>query len=317
MTGTVVRVDGKTCIVHTDSDNDYKAYIKKKIRGAMADDARPVAVGDVVEFEQRSTGESIITEVFPRKSWLNRRSVSNMNKQQVIVSNVEQLMIVTSVQEPSFHPGIIDRFLVSAAKGHLDAKIVVNKNDLLVNMDRDERDYIENTIQVYESLGYVVIRTSIYNPDSIENLRQHLIGKSTVFAGHSGTGKSSLLTTIAPNLQLRVGAINTKFHKGCHTTTSVRLMPLNESGFVVDTPGIREFSLWQLTIEEVSHYFPEMESLRTMCKFNDCTHTHEPFCAVKEGYKEGKIADFRYNSYFRILESIQHPELDFMEEIEE
>ena len=317
MTGTVVRVDGKTCIVHTDSDTDYKAYIKKKIRGAMLDDARPVAVGDVVEFEQRATGESIITEVFPRKSWLNRRSVSNMNKQQVIVSNVEQLMIVTSVQDPSFHPGIIDRFLVSAAKGHLDAKIVVNKNDLLENMDRDEKDYIESAIQVYESLGYVVIRTSIYNPDSIENLRKHLIGKSTVFAGHSGTGKSSLLTTIAPHLQLRVGAINTKFHKGCHTTTSVRLMPLNESGFVVDTPGIREFSLWQLTIEEVSHYFPEMESLRTMCKFNDCTHTHEPFCAVKEGYEEGKIADFRYNSYCHILESIQHPELDFMEEIEE
>jgi len=309
LTGTIIRIDGRRCLIHYNGKN-YRAYIKTKIHGAMLDEARPVAVGDRVNFEQRPNGDVLITEVLPRKSWLNRRSVSNINKQQVIVSNVDQLMIVTSVQDPLFQPGIIDRFLVSATKGNLEAKIIINKMDLLAISEDKKR--IESTLKVYKNLGYTVLYTSIFDDASIAELKSHLLNKSTVFAGHSGTGKSSLLMAIAPHLKLRVGEVSEKHGKGRHTTTSIRLMPLGENSFVVDTPGIREFSLWQLDIAEVSHYFPEMASILSACKYNDCTHTHEPFCAVKEAWEAGDIANFRYESYCNIIESIKNPQLDFM-----
>ena len=299
--GTITRIDGKTCIIHG-QDQGYRAYIRKKIKGANPTEVKPVAVGDHVRFEIRNPQEVLITELLPRRSFLARRSVKRLGKQQVVVSNVDQLLIVVSLQSPPFHEGIIDRFLIAAQKGGLASIIVLNKFDL---KDKEPQwPQIEAKLLKYGQLGYPVIYTSIYGQRGQEELQRYLQGKSSVIAGHSGVGKSSLISALDPNIQLKTAEVSEKSQKGRHTTTSVLLLPWHFGGFIVDTPGIREFSLWQLQPQEISHYYPEMLQRAHCCKFRQCSHTHEPACAIKQAMAAGEIAEFRYENYCRILQSL-------------
>ncbi len=301
--GTILRVDGKTCVVHN-GQKEYRAYIRKRIKGADSSQIKPVCVGDRVIFEVRGEQEVLIHEVLPRKSWLARKAVDHFGKEQVIVANVDQLFVVASFAEPPFNSGIIDRFLLAASKGNLEPGIIVNKSDL----KEKEEEEIHKKIEIYQSLGYNVLLTSIYSQESIEKLKDCLKDKSTVFVGHSGVGKSSLLLSLDRSLEVFVQSVNAKTFRGRHTTTTVTLWPLPFGGFLVDTPGIREFALWQMEIREVSFYFPEMKDLVPLCKYKSCTHTHEPDCAVKDALEKKEIALFRYQSYCRILESLQGQE---------
>ena len=303
--GNVIRIDGKTCIIHY-NDCFYQAYIKRNIKGADPSQYKAITAGDYVLFELRDDDQAVIHELCPRTSWLSRRSVRKNNTQQVVVANIDQLIIVTSIIEPAFHVGIIDRFLIAAQKGNMSATIVVNKVDL--KNQENEWPQIQTMMNYYQSIGYDVIYTSIMNQDSLEKLKLKLSGKSTVFAGHSGVGKSSLLKTIEPGLDLATQRLNNKTKRGKHTTTAVTIYPLSFGGFLVDTPGIRELSLWQLEPEIVSHFFKEMQEIAHLCKYNGCSHTHEPLCAVKDAVEKGDIAKFRYESYVRILESLAEEE---------
>lgn len=304
--GTILRIDGKTCIVHSDQ-KEYRAYIKKRIKGAVENQLKPVCVGDKVLLEVRKEDEVLIHEVLPRKTWLARKAVDHFEKEQVIVANVEQLFVVASFSEPPFNSGIIDRFLLAASKGNLIPGVIINKSDL----KEKEEEEIHTKIEIYKKLGYEVLLTSIYSRESIENLRKKLQGKSTVLVGHSGVGKSSLLVSLDSSLEVFVQSVNAKTFRGRHTTTTVTLWPLPFGGFLVDTPGIREFALWQMDAREVSLYFPEMKSLLPFCKYKSCTHTHEPDCAVKLALEKQEIALFRYQSYCRILESLQGGQENF------
>lgn len=310
--GTVLRLDGtKHCTILSEGTT-YHVHLKKRIVGSHPDEIKPVAVGDLVVFEPLVDGDGWVKEVLPRKSWLMRAAVGKPGKQQVVVANVEQLMVISSVAQPPFNPGIIDRFLVAAAKGKLEPIIVVNKCDLQAN--EPSWPFVEKEfLRVYKRLKYRVIYTSIYEPESLKELKAALSNHSTVVAGHSGVGKSSLLSAVDSNIQLRVNEINPKSQKGRHTTTSVTLFPLQGGGIVVDTPGIRNMSIWQMKPWELPYYFPEMASRLDTCKYKKCSHTHEPHCAIKIALEEKKIAVFRYQSYCRILDSILHPETELID----
>ena len=284
-------------------NKEIKAYIKRTVRGAWKDQVKTVVVGDKVQFEHRPDGDALVHEILPRKTWLTRKTLKRFGKQQVMVTNVDKLLIVTSIHAPLFHPGIIDRFLIAAHKGNLKTGIILNKVDL---RDKEKKwDEITKQLAIYKELGYDVFFTSINMPDTLDRFKNELKDQVTILAGHSGVGKSSLLTTIDPDLKLAVSALNPKTKRGQHTTTNVKLMPVKCGGYVVDTPGIREFALWDLDAKELPHYFPEIQSRLHLCKFNTCTHTHEPSCAIKDAVENGEIAQFRYKSYCNILESIQ------------
>ena len=309
--GTILRVDGTNCIIHSNGKT-YRAYMKKRILGSNPEEIKPIAVGDEVIFEYRNDEDILLKEVLPRKSWLMRQAVGKPGKRQVVVANVEQMLVIGSISSPAFSNGIIDRFLTAAAKGKLLPIIAINKFDL---KDQEANwPEIEKKIKTYTSLNYKVVCSSIHDLNSLQSLKNLLVGHSTVIVGHSGVGKSSLLSKIDPNIQLKVGEINPKSQKGRHTTTSVMIFPLQDGGFVVDTPGIREFTLWKMETWELSQYFPEMASELLTCKYKKCTHTHEPYCAVKIALEEERIADFRYQSYCRILDSILHPNLEAEED---
>ena len=297
---------GKRCVVHS-ANKSYRAYIPRRIQGVSEISSKPVCVGDQVIFIKDKAQQFIIKEVKERKTKLSRKAIGPVEKEQVVVSNVDQLLIVTSLAEPAFHPGIIDRFLIAAHKGNLEPIICVNKMDLAEKID--DLESVIAALEVYRQLDYTVICTSATTKEDLSFLKQILKDKSTVLGGHSGVGKSSLLLAIDPELNLRTQEVGQKSKRGQHTTSSVMLLPLKFGGYVVDTPGVREFSLWQTEVAEVDQYFPEIFAKAPYCKYRGCSHTHEPNCAVQAAVEAGEIAFFRYQSYAYIIESIQNPTL--------
>lgn len=300
--GVITRIDGKRCRIHSQGEN-HRAYIKYKIKGADPNSSKPLCVGDEVVFQCDKSNEIKIEEVLPRKSKLSRRAIGSASKEQVVVSNVEQLLIVTSVGMPAFHPAIIDRFLVASFQGNLDPIICINKIDLFGEEPNPE--LVTEVIEIYRNLDYSIILTSTVEKEGLDELKSLLQGRSTVVAGHSGVGKSSLLLSLDPDLKLVTKEVGKKTKRGRHATTSVNLLPLKQGGYVVDTPGIRELSLWETEEREVSLYFPEMLALSSQCKYRGCTHIHEPKCEVKRAVEAGELPLFRYESYLHIMESLQ------------
>lgn len=298
--GTVIRVDGQACIVQHDH-LDYRAFIPKRIQAHAVGEAKPIVVGDQVRFAIWDNMEMWVQEIFPRSSWLARGSVGKVRKQQIVVANVEQLCVISSIVIPPFRQGIIDRILVAADQGKLKPILVINKLDLLPK----ERKWakIEPALVGYRELGYPVVLCSVVSGEGIPELREKLQGKMTAFVGHSGVGKSSLLSAIDSSLQLKTQEVSRKTKWGKHTTTSAVWLPLTNGGVVVDTPGIREFALWELKPEELIGYFPELARHAHVCKYKTCTHVHEPDCAVKLALATDKILNLRYQSYCRILAS--------------
>ena len=257
--------------------------------------ADPVAVGDQVIFTQLDAEEGVVEEILPRKTKFSRQYAGNQDDiEQVIVANADQIVVVGSTRMPPLNFRTLDRFLILAEAGEMDAAICLNKMDLA---DSSEREEFTTTFTNYEKLGYQVLYTSIHRPESLDTLRHVLKDQFSVIVGASGVGKSSLLNAIQPGLGLRTAEVGLKTQKGRHTTTLVELFPLEIGGEVADTPGIREIGLWGVDTAYLEYYFPEMEPYLGGCKFNDCAHVAEPDCAIQDAVATGEIHAERYRSY--------------------
>ncbi|MHC4479607.1 MAG: ribosome small subunit-dependent GTPase A [Planctomycetota bacterium] len=296
MEGTVTSISSVLCEV----DAGQRTYTCK-VRGRLAEsdtgESKPMAVGDRVAFSPIDEDEGIIEKVLPRSTKLSRRSPRDPRTEHVIVANVEQLLIVASVRKPPLTAGIIDRYIIAGEAGGLDPVICINKVDLAA----DESEY-RDLARMYEEMEYLVLLTSATERRGLEGLKDALRDASTVLAGHSGVGKSSLINAIEPGLKLRTGPVRTK---GRHVTSRVSLLKLSFGGYVVDTPGIREFTLWEIEKGEVAQFFPWIWEMSHECRMPDCVHMHEPDCAVKAALERGELPRTRYDSYVRIVETIE------------
>jgi ribosome biogenesis GTPase len=286
--GRVLRVQGLYSTVLTDDGRTFRCVVRKLLRSLQIDERNIVVTGDRVWIRPATSQEGVIERVEPRHGLLTR---SVRGKEHIIAANVDQVVIVASLAEPVLKPHLVDRYLVSAEKGHLRPIICFNKADLV-----DLVNY-QWLIGMYSQLGIPVIPTSARTGMGIDRLRQLLKDRQTVFAGQSGVGKSSLLNAIQPGLQLKVREVSEATQKGRHTTTTAELIGLDFGAWVVDTPGIRQFALWEIALEELDGYFPEFRPFVAHCQFPGCSHTHEAGCAVKEAVRLRQIPMQRYETY--------------------
>jgi ribosome biogenesis GTPase / thiamine phosphate phosphatase len=261
-----------------------------------------VAVGDQVRFSGIEERAGVVEETLPRQTTLSRPDPFHRHIERVIAANIDAVVIVVSVKTPPLHPKLIDRYLIAAQRGGAAPVLCVNKIDLLAS--DEEREAELSKLQPYRELSIPALLCSTTEGHGIDTLLQALAGKRCVFVGHSGVGKSSLINAIHPELGLATNTLREADGKGRHTTTASHLYDLPHGIQVIDTPGIREFGLWKLTREEVRWYFDEFEPFAPGCKFSDCSHTHEPACAVKRAVRQGRIAQARYDSYRRILATV-------------
>jgi len=265
-----------------------------------------IAIGDVVEFELNQDRTGVINTVDERKNHLSRKlpkvrgaSYRGERLEQVIAANIDNVCIVSSVSEPKFNNRVIDRFLVSAESSYLNPLIIINK------MDLEKPDSIQHWVDLYNLIGYNVLQTSVFTEEGIDELKIHLIKMKNLFWGQSGVGKSSLLNKLFPQLNLKVGDISRFSSKGTHTTVTSYMINVDEQTFIIDTPGIREIDPYGIRKEDLGHYFKEFNKYINDCKFNTCTHHHEPGCAVIKAVESGMISEYRYESYLRILDTIE------------
>lgn len=259
----------------------------------------PVAVGDYVEFEITEEGPvGVIYEIYERHNYLIRKATNLSKSAHIIASNIDRLYVVASIEQPRTSSGFIDRVLVTAEAYHISATIVFNKIDLY-----SEKSFLllEQYRSLYLGLGYGFAAVSALNGDGIEALRNDLEGKVNLFTGHSGVGKSALINSLEPALDVRTGEISNYHNKGMHTTTFAEMFILENGGYIIDTPGIKEFGLVHFESKEVAERFPEFRELLPLCRYANCTHLHEPGCAVKQALNEGRIDKGRYQNYLGIL----------------
>jgi len=294
--GVVLRDEGSQLVVDVDGE-EIPCVVRKSLRRRSAE-RKAVAVGDRVTVEWSGEG-AVITEVAPRTSSLSRPDPSQRRREQVLVANVDTVLLVASARDPDLAPGLLDRFLVAVESRELEVALVVNKVDL------DPDCAYETVVSVYRDLGYRVLPTSATMGLGLEAVRGFLSGRTTTLLGHSGVGKSSLANALDPTLQLRTGDVRTGSGRGMHTTTTVSLLRLPWGGYLVDTPGIREFGLWGLAPADAGFWFREIARHAPECRFNDCLHEHEPGCAVQREVALGNIVAWRYESYLRILASLR------------
>ncbi|HEX3727869.1 MAG TPA: ribosome small subunit-dependent GTPase A, partial [Pirellulales bacterium] len=290
--GRVLEVNGLTSAVEAPDGAMVQCATRRLLKTLSTAQRHVVAAGDFVLFRTVGDGEGIIERVEPRKTVLARAVRS---RQQIIVTNVDQLVIVSSAAEPYLKPNLIDRFLISAHKFSLCPIICINKIDLV------DPASLAPLVGVYSQMGYRVLLISATTGLGIDRLRRAMAGAASVVAGQSGVGKSSLVNAVDPQLNLRVRSVSAETQKGRHTTTSARLWPLAGGGYVVDTPGIRQFQLWDVIPQEVAGYFRDLRPYVHQCKFPDCTHTHETDCAVKDAVADGRLDLRRYESYCHLF----------------
>ena len=259
----------------------------------------PVIVGDRVEYGIEKDGSGVITQIAPRKNYIERKSTNLSKISHMIAANIDLAFLVITLREPRTSLGFIDRFLVAAEGFRIPVCLVFNKMDLY---NEAELAVVEELSDLYTNIGYQVLHTSVITGTGIDELREKISGNVCLFSGHSGTGKSAIISAIDPKLNLRTGDISKVHNKGKHTTTFAEMFPL-AGGYMVDTPGIKEFGLIQYSKEEIRDYFPEIRAYNNRCKFDDCSHTHEPGCLVQEAVENGDIAMSRYLNYLAILEA--------------
>lgn len=282
------------------------------LRGVLKKEATKfknlVVVGDFVRCEQVSPGEGIIHQVEPRFSILSRSDPLSQRKEHLIAANIDQVFITMSVVEPPLKPFLVDRYIIAARKGGMTPIIVVNKIDLLQDEDSpvevSEKELYEEFLKAYAIAEVPVISASVTTNEGIENLKEAMRGKASVFSGQSGVGKSSLINLLA-GLELSVGSIVERTKKGTHTTTTACLLKMPFGGWCIDTPGIKSFGVWDLKVEEIESYFAEIHACGTGCKFQRCSHLQEPECAVKQAVETGLISELRYASYLYLVESVK------------
>lgn len=287
--------------------NSESATIKCRLPGRFRLEdhklTNPIAVGDFVKFVINEDQSGSIEEIEDRENYLIRESTHHQEGNQILVANIDQAFVIQSLKKPKIKPGFLDRFLVTCEAYQVTAHIILNKLDLANESDQET---IDQFTQLYRSLGYKVFPSSIHDETSLDKLKAELKDKTSVFVGPSGVGKTSLLNHIEPSIDRKVGAISDYNEKGTHTTTFAKLLSLHFGGYLVDTPGIREFGLVNIDPWELSLFFPEMLEYRDQCKFNNCTHSHEPGCGIMKAFEEGYIHPNRYDSYLNILDSLKN-----------
>ena len=299
--GLVVRNTGSSFTVLLPDGREIDSRIKGNFRLKGIRTTNPVAVGDNVGLAVNPDGTAYITAIHTRKNYIIRRA-SNLSKEaSILAANVDQACLVVTLAHPTTSTTFIDRFLASAEAYRVPAVIVVNKVDLLAS-DPDDRELLDAISYLYRSIGYTVLHVSAIDGTGMERLAAQLHGRISLVAGNSGVGKSTLINRLIPGLDLRTAAISDVHDTGMHTTTFSEMFPLPQGGWIIDTPGVRGFGTIEFDRNEVSHFFPEIFAIGKGCRYGNCTHTHEPQCAVRAALAEQRIAQSRYNSYLSILE---------------
>ena len=301
----MVRSTGTWYDVVLENGSRIKGRAKGKLRLLDVKATNPVAVGDWVEIslEENDPSSGVIVEVLDRKNYLVRESPRKKYSRHILAANLDQAMLVTTIKQPNLKIGFIDRFLISCEAYHVPPVLIFNKVDLL--QKEKDKNLLEETVQLYESIGYKAIKSSAETMEGTEEVKELLKDKVTLIAGHSGVGKSTLVNAIAPGLDLKTAAISGYTGKGTHTTTFATMYELPFDGWIIDSPGIKELSLLDLEPEEVSHYLPEMRQRLQECQFNNCMHMNEPGCAIKAAVDSGEVPISRYYNYLGIVDDIQ------------
>jgi ribosome biogenesis GTPase len=307
-TGTVVRSTGSWHDVQTD-EHVVPSRVPGKGRLEDQRSTNPVAVGDLVDIRLLDDGTGQITAIRQRRNRLSRRAAGRRSGlEHVIAANVEHVWVVQSVELPKPNPGFIDRLLVMSAAGGIPAGIIMNKIDRAE--DGDSHAVVAEIASIYQELDYPVVLTSATTGSGLDSLRRRLEGKRSVMCGPSGVGKSTLLNRLEPELDLRTSAVSEKTRKGKHTTAVAEMHEIGPDTYVIDTPGVREIGLWDLTPAELGSLMPEIRDLADVCHFPNCTHDHEPGCAVRDAVEAGGISEVRYVSYLNMLESLRAGRFD-------
>lgn len=297
--GLVIRNTGSWYVVKTDSGLSVECKIKGNFRLKGIRSTNPVAVGDRVQISGTESGNSFITEIEDRKNYIIRRA-SNLSKQShIIAANLDLCLLVVTVNYPETSTTFIDRFLASAEAYRVPVSIVFNKVD---RYTEDELRYLEGLINLYNTIGYTCYKVSALTVEGIDEIRNLLKNRITLFSGHSGVGKSTLINAILPEQHQKTSEISAAHNKGMHTTTFSEMFPVEGNGYIIDTPGIKGFGTFDMKDEEVGHYFKEIFKFSAECKYGDCTHRHEPGCAVRQAVADHYISESRYASYLNILE---------------
>ncbi|MFI3297041.1 MAG: ribosome small subunit-dependent GTPase A [bacterium] len=297
MEGLVTKTTGADYEVYSKEGN-YTCRIKGSFRIKGIKSTNPLTVGDIVEFNPES---GYITALHDRRNYIVRKP-ANLSKQlHIIAANMDQCLLVVTIKNPTTATAFIDRVLATAEAYRIPAILAFNKIDTL---DDDELEYLTALENLYHSIGYKTIRLSAKNGDGIDNLKEILQGKITLLSGNSGVGKSTILNLIAPEFAARTGEISSSHHKGMHTTTFSEMYEIGEKSYLIDTPGIKGFGMVNMEIDEIAHYFPEIFKESKNCRFNNCSHTHEPGCAVLNAIENHTISQSRYQSYLSIRENL-------------
>tara|TARA_B110000037_G_scaffold223196_1_gene303692 strand:- start:15872 stop:16792 length:921 start_codon:yes stop_codon:yes gene_type:complete len=299
--GLVLRSTGKWYTVRTETGELVEAQLKGKIRLLELDVTNPIAVGDIVNLED-SDGTWMITSIDERKNFIIRLSPKKKFMKQIIASNIDQAVLIVTLNKPRTSSGFIDRFLLTAEAYHIPTIIVFNKQDILRERDQEKQ---AEFIEIYEKIGYNTLLTSATTGLGVDSLKKLITNKTTLLSGHSGVGKSTLTNAVDSSLDLKTKDVSKKFSKGVHTTTHAQMYELPFGGNVIDVPGIKEFGIAYFDKYEVAQYFREFKALASQCKFSDCLHIEEPNCAIKNGVSAGVIHPERYINYLNILDSIE------------
>lgn len=300
MQGVVIKSTGSWYIVRTDQGDHIECRIRGKFRMSGIKSTNPVTVGDIVDFKlEENSKNGIITNIHDRKNYIIRKSVKLSKQTHIIAANIDQVFILVTLVNPTTFTSFIDRFLATAEAYSIPAILVFNKIDLYTKELLDKKKRLE---KIYRDIGYECIDISSTKSINIDKLKIMMKDKVSMFSGHSGVGKSTLINTIHPELNLKIAEISIQHKQGQHTTTFAEMFSLPFGGYIIDTPGIKGFGVVDFSKEEIGDFFPEIFALKQGCKFNNCLHVNEPDCAVKIAVENGEIAESRYISYLQLLE---------------
>ena len=304
MKGRVIKSPGSWYQIRLDDGRVVKARVKGKLRLVDRRTTNPVNIGDLVMVDMED-GDPVIREVLPRNNYIIRQSSRNRTAEHILACNIDQAFVMATIAQPRTSTGFVDRFLVTAAAYHIPCVILLNKMDLYTEK---ELQLAAEWERIYTGCGYRVVLTSAEKSFHVDDVKEMMTNSITLMAGHSGVGKSTLINAIVPEMNLKTGSLSGYHEKGKHTTTFAEMFELPFGGFIIDTPGIKEFGILDFEEAEVCHFFPEMEKRIHDCKFNNCLHINEPKCAVKDAVERGEIAMSRYENYLSIIHELKTDE---------